>query len=368
MSSFPRRHALRLAAAATAAPFLKLRAQEAGEKKQLGVALLGLGDYATNQLGPALKKTGNARLAAIITGSPDKVPKWQQEYEIPDGGVYDYKNLEKIADNKDVDIIYVVTPTALHAEYVLRALEAGKHVICEKPMAPTPEDCARMIKAAADRKKTLQIGYRLHWDPFHLKLMEAIKTKEFGDWKAIDVADAGRMNDFTRHNAWRVQKELGIAGALYDLGVYCVQAALYSAQENPLKVTAKSWTEREKEFSEVPEHWEWELEFSGGRKAKSLASYGKNGNYVKVETEKGEIKIEPAYGYRGQKGSTPAGAMEFQPVFQQQLQIEGQVESILSGKPSRVPGEMGRRDIQIIRGIMEAGESGKTVEFGKFDY
>jgi predicted dehydrogenase len=269
MTSFPRRHALRLGAAALAAPFLKLRAQEeaAGEKKKLGVALLGLGDYATNQLGPALKKTGNARLAAIITGSPDKVPKWQQDYEIPDGGVYDYKNLEKIADNKDVDIIYVVTPTALHPEYTLRALDAGKHVICEKPMAPTPEDCARMIKAAAERKKMLQIGYRLHWDPFHLKLMDAIKTKEFGDWKAIDAMDAGRMNDFTRHNAWRVRKDLGIAGALYDLGVYCVQAALYSAQEHPLKVTAKSWTEREKEFSEVPEHWEWELEFSGGRKA-----------------------------------------------------------------------------------------------------
>ncbi|WP_265594709.1 Gfo/Idh/MocA family oxidoreductase [Haloferula sp. BvORR071] len=367
MKTFSRRHALCLGAAATAAPFLKLRAQEAGQKK-LGVALLGLGDYATKQLGPALKKTSNARLAAIITGSPDKVPKWQQEYEIPDSGVYDYKNLEKIADNKDVDIIYVVTPTALHPEYTIRALEAGKHVICEKPMAPTPEDCARMIKAAADQKKMLQIGYRLHWDPFHLRLMEAIKTKEFGDWKAIDVVDAGRMNDFTRHNAWRVNKELGIAGALYDLGVYCVQAMLYSAQEHPLKVTAKSWTEREKEFSQVPEHWEWELEFSGGRKAKALASYGQNGNHVKVETEKGEIRIDPAYGYSGQKGFTPTGAMDFKPVFQQQLQIEGQVEAILSGKPSKVPGEMGRRDIQVIRGIMEAAESGKTVEFGKFDY
>ena len=367
MNPMNRRHALRLGAAASAAPFLNLRAQEGGGKK-LGVALLGLGDYAAKQLGPALKKTGNARLAGIITGSPDKVPTWQKDYEIPDGSVYDYQTLEKIADNKDIDIVYVVTPTALHAEYAIRALEAGKHVICEKPMAPTPEDCARMIKIAADKGRTLQIGYRLHWDPFHLKLMEAIKTKEFGEWKSIDVSDAGRMNDFTRHNAWRVDKELGIAGALYDLGVYCVQAALYSAQEHPLKVTAKSWTEREKEFSEVPEHWEWELEFSGGRKAKGFASYGKNGNHVKVEAEKGLIQIEPAYGYGGQKGSTPAGAMDFQHVFQQQLQIEGQVEAILSGKPSKVPGEMGQRDIEVIRGIMEAAESGKAHEFGKFAY
>ncbi len=367
MNTIDRRHALRLGAAATAAPFLNLRAQEGGGKK-LGIALLGLGDYATNQLGPALKHTKNARLAGIVTGSPDKVPKWQKDHELPDGNVYDYNTLEKIADNKEIDVIYVVTPTALHAEYTIRALEAGKHVICEKPMAPAEEDCARMIKAAADHKRTLQIGYRLHWDPFHLKLMEAIKTKEFGDWKSIDTSDAGRMTDFTRHNAWRVDKELGIAGALYDLGVYAVQAALYSAQEHPLKVTAKSWTDRKEEFSEVPEHWEWELEFSRGRKAKGFASYGKNGNHVKVETEKGVIQIEPAYGYKGQKGSTPAGPMDFQHVFQQQLQIEGQVDAILSGKPSKVPGEMGQRDIQVIRGIMAAAEGGKAYEFGKFAY
>jgi predicted dehydrogenase len=367
MRTFSRRNALRLGAAATAAPFLPLRAQDAGEK-QLGIALLGLGDYATKQLGPALKKTTNAKLTGIITGSPDKVPQWQEDYEIPDGNVYDYKNLEKIADNKDIDVIYVVTPTALHPEFTIRALAAGKHVICEKPMAPKPEDCTRMIQAAAEAKKTLQIGYRLHWDPFHLKLMEAIKTKEFGDWRSIDAADAGRMTNFTGHNAWRVNKNLGVAGALYDLGVYAVQACLYSAQEHPIRVTARSWTERKMEFSEVPEHWEWELEFASGRKAKGFASYGKEGNHIRVETEKGQIQIEPAYGYTGQKGSTPAGPMDFQHVHQQRLQIEGQVKAILSGEPSKVPGEMGRRDIQVIRGIMESAETGKAYEFGKFEY
>lgn len=358
---------LRLGAAASVAPFFNARAQGADDKK-LGIALLGLGDYATHQLGPALKKTRNARLAGIITGSPDKIPQWQKDYEIPDGNIYDYKNLEEIANNKAIDVIYVVTPTALHPEFTIRALETGKHVICEKPMAPTVEDCTRMIKIAADHDRILQIGYRLHWDPFHLRLMEAIKNKEFGDWKSIDAADAGRMTDFTRHHAWRVKKSLGIAGALYDLGVYAVQASLYSAQELPLRVTANHSTDRKEEFSEVPEHWEWELEFSGGRKAKALASYGKNGNHIRVETPKGQIQIEPAYGYSGQKGSTPDGPMTFEPVFQQQLQIEGQVEAILTGKPSRVPGEMGRRDIRVIRGIMEAADSGKAFEFGEFNY
>ncbi len=358
---------LGLGAAASLAPFLKLRAQDDNDQR-LGVALLGLGDYATHQLAPALQRTRNAKLTGIITGSPEKIPSWQEKYAIPDANTYNYDNLEKIADNDDIDIVYVVTPTALHTDYTIRALEAGKHVICEKPMAPTVEDCTRMIEAASKHGKMLQIGYRLHWDPFHLRLMEAMRTKEFGPWKAIDTADAGRMTDFTGHNAWRVNKELGIAGALYDLGVYAVQAAFYASQEHPVKVTARSWTDREKEFSEVPEHWEWDLEFSGGRVAKGMASYGKNGNHVRVETEQGLIQIDPAYGYRGQKGSTPEGPMDFEHVPQQQLQIEGQVKTIVSGGESPVPGRMGRRDVQVLRGIMEAAASGEAVTFGKFDY
>jgi len=366
MSNLTRRNVIRLGTAASLATLARVSAAEDAGKKT-GIALLGLGNYATTQLAPALKNGRNARLAGIVTGSPDKVPVWQKQYGIPDANVYNYTNFDTIADNKDIDIVYVVTPTALHPEFAIRALKAGKHLICEKPMAPTVEDCTRMIRAAEENKRTLQIGYRLHWDPFHLRLMDAMKEKQFGPWPAIDASDGGRMNDFSGYHAWRVNKELGIAGALYDLGVYAVQAQLYSSQELPIRVTARSWTERKEIFNQVPEHWEWELEFEGGRKAKGFASYGKSVNYIRVETAKGRIQIEPSYGYGGQNGSTPDGPMDFQHVPQQQLQIEGQVDAILSGKPSRVPGEMGRRDIRVIRGIMAAAESGKAHEFGNFE-
>ncbi len=366
MDTFTRRNVIRLGTAASLATLARLSAAEEGGKKT-GIALLGLGNYATTQLAPAIKNARNARLAGIVTGSPDKIPVWQKQHGIPDANVYNYSNLDTIADNKDIDIVYIVTPTGLHPEFAIRALKAGKHVICEKPMAPTIEDCTRMIRAAEENKRTLQIGYRLHWDPFHLRLMDAMKEKQFGPWTSIDAEDGGRMNDFSGHHAWRVNKELGIAGALYDLGVYAVQAQLYSAHELPIRVTARSWTERNDIFNQVPEHWEWELEFDGGRRARGFASYGKSVNSIRVETAKGSIVIDPAYGYGGQKGSTPDGPMDFQHVPQQQLQIEGQVDAILSGKPSLVPGEMGRRDIRVIRGIMAAAESGKPHEFGKFD-
>jgi predicted dehydrogenase len=364
MNVFTRRHVLRLGAAASLAPFFNARAQDSGGKT-LGVALLGLGDYSMKQLGPALKLTKNARLTGIVTGSPEKIPVWQKEYGIPDKNVYNYQNFDSIADNKDIDIVYVVTPTGLHPEFSIRAAQAGKHVICEKPMAPKVADCTRMIEAAKKAGVTLQIGYRLHWDPFHLRLMEAMRKQEFGAWKSISGANGGMMKSFTGLNAWRIGKELGIAGALYDLGVYTVQAQLYSACELPLRVTAKHSTARPEIFKEVPETYEWTLEFAGGRKAEGLSSYGQSANYIRVETEKGLIELAPSSGYTGQKGKTPDGPMDFKHVHQQVLQIDGQVAAILAKTPSLVPGEMGRRDIQVLNGIVESGATGKAFEFGK---
>lgn len=368
MNSITRRHAICLGAAASLAPFIRLRAQEAGGKK-LGVALLGLGDYSTHQLGPALKLTKNARLAGIVTGSPEKVPVWQKEYGIPDNCVYNYENFDTIADNKDIDVVYVVTPTALHPEYTIRAAKAGKHVISEKPMAPTVADCNRMIDAVKKAGKTLQIGYRLHWDPYHLRLIEIMKNKEFGDWKSISTANGSTMRNFTGLNAWRIGKDLGIAGALYDLGVYCVQASFYTSGQHPVSVTAKSSTQRPEIFKEVPETWEWTLEYEDGRKSEGMASYGKQGNHVRAEVEKGLVELAPAYGYGGgPRGKTPDGPMDFPAVNQQALQLDGQCAAIMAGTPSIVPGEMGCRDIQVINGIMEAAGTGQPVKFGKFPY
>lgn len=365
MKLFSRRGILRLGAAASIAPFANLRGAEAGRRK-LGVALLGLGDYSTNQLGPALKKTNNAKLVGIITGSPDKIGKWQDEYSIPDGNVYNYETLEDIAKNKEIDVVYVVTPTGTHRDFSVRAARAGKHVICEKPMAPTVDDCTQMINAAKEAGVTLQIGYRLHWDPFHLRLMEAMEKKEFGDWSLISASNGSVMRDFGGHNAWRVDRELGVAGALYDLGVYAVQAQLYAARILPVRVTASHSTERSKEFSEVPETHEWTLEFADGRKAEGWSSYGRSGNHIRAEVGEGVIEIQPAYGYSGQRGKTPNGEMNFEHVPQQALQIDGQAEAILSGKASPVPGEMGRRDVRILQGIVEAANRGDPFEFSDF--
>src|SRR5687768_1994684 len=117
------------------------------EKKQLGIALIGLGKYSTGELAPALQKTTHVKLAGIVTGSAQKAKEWKDKYGIKDSNIYNYQDFDRIKDNPDIDVVYVVLPNAMHAEYVISAAKAGKHVICEKPMAVTVEDCERMITA-----------------------------------------------------------------------------------------------------------------------------------------------------------------------------------------------------------------------------
>ena len=149
----------------------------------LGFALVGLGNYATGQLAPALQETEHCKLTGIVTGSPDKVPEWQEKYDIPDENVYNYENFDEIADNDAIDVVYVVLPNSMHAEYTIRAAQAGKHVISEKPMATSVADCQRMIDACNEAGKKLAIGYRLHFEPHHQRAMEIGQEQLFGPIK-----------------------------------------------------------------------------------------------------------------------------------------------------------------------------------------
>src|SRR6478609_8839872 len=133
------------------------------DQKKLGIALVGLGSYAKNQLAVALEKTDNCYLAGIVTGTPSKAEEWSKKYNIPQANIYNYQNFDEIAKNKDIDIVYIVLPNSMHKEFTIRAAKAGKHVIVEKPMAITAEDCQEMINVCAKAGVQLAVGYRLHY-------------------------------------------------------------------------------------------------------------------------------------------------------------------------------------------------------------
>jgi predicted dehydrogenase len=328
-----------------------------GAAKKLGIALVGLGKYSSGQLAPALQETKQCYLAGIVTGSPDKADKWKSKYNIPDKNIYNYQNFDSIKDNPDIDIVYVVLPNAMHAEYVIRAAKAGKHVICEKPMATNVEDCQRMIDACKEAGKMLSIGYRLHFEPHNLEMMRLGKEKAFGDIKKI-YADDG-MGDV---EGWRLDKNLAGGGPLMDVGIYCIQGARYTTGAEPIAVMAQEVPKKHPDkFKNIEEALNWQMEFPGNIIATCKTSYSEDMNRLRAEAEKGWFELSPAYAYSGIKGKTINGPMELPNVNQQARQMDDFAVAISTNRPTPVSGEMGMQDVKIMMAIYESMKTGKRV-------
>ena len=328
------------------------------QNKKLGIALVGLGSYSEKQLATALQTTLRCKLTAIVTGSPDKAAKWKEKYKIPDKNIYNYQNFDSIKNNPDVDIVYVVLPNSLHAEYTIRAAKAGKHVICEKPMATSVKDCEAMIKACKEANKMLSIGYRLHFEPHNMTMAELGPKKTFGPLQKIIAIDSQEMDP----GVWRLDRERAGGGPVMDLGIYCVQGALYTAGKNPISVSAKEGAKTDVDkFAEVEQTMDFQLHFPDGLTANCHTSYAEKGNLLRAEAEKGWFELQPAYGYEGIAGRTSNGKMDLQNVNQQATQMDDFAGCVLNNKPTRVPGEMGLRDVKILMAIYEAARTGQKI-------
>jgi predicted dehydrogenase len=329
------------------------------EEEKLGVALVGLGSYATYQLGPALQHTKLCRLTGIVTGTPAKKEQWYRRYGITEEHAYSYETYDRIVDDPAIDIIYIVLPNSMHAEYTIRAAQAGKHVICEKPMATSVADAEAMVAACRENDRKLSIGYRLHYEPHHEKVMRLGRQNVFGPVREMQGDFAFRIG--SNPDVWRLNRELAGGGPLMDIGVYVVQAALYTVGELPVAVTARKETINEELFSEVEESIEWALEFPGGLVAHGASSYSRGGNSHRADATDGWFELQPAYGYSGVRGRTSDDVLDFPQVNQQALQMDAFADHILHDAENRVPGEMGLRDTKILYAIYEAAETGEKV-------
>ncbi|MGZ5135847.1 MAG: Gfo/Idh/MocA family protein [Flavitalea sp.] len=331
------------------------------KKDRLGVALVGLGYYSTDLLAPALQQTKNCYLAGIVTGTPAKAEAWKQKYSIPEKNIYNYQNFDQIANNNDIDVVYVVLPPSMHMEYTVRAAKAGKHVWCEKPMAMTEKECATMIDACRSNKRLLAIGYRLHHEPNTQEYRRIVKQKLLGNVKQVDCA-AGYRDNRTDH--WKQKKEMG-GGVLYDMGVYSIQGARLGTGMEPTRVISAvtSTTRPEIYKNGLDETVVAKLEFPGGVIANIKTSFGENINFLDIQCAKGTIKMAPYSGYAGVKGTSPLGEINhpYQVPWQQAKQMDDDALSIIQNKPMLVPGEEGLRDIRIVEAIYKSAGSKKAV-------
>ena len=337
--------------------------------KKLNIALCGLGNYA-GMLAAGIEASEYCNLAGIVTGTPEKAVKWKKQYSIPEKNIYNYQNFDDIVNNKDIDLVYVVLPSGLHKEFVIRSAKAGKNVITEKPMAISVADCEEMIKACNDNNVQLAIGYRLHYEPTHLEIKRLGQEKVFGQvrfieaslgYKTYDTLDKKTKVD--KKSDWRLNKKLG-GGPLMDLGIYCIQASRYVLGEEPIAVTAQFGTVNNKDiFSETEESISWQMEFPSGAIANCNTSCGYYIDRFYASADEGSFELSPALSYGPFVGKTSEKELKFPVINQQKTQLDEICKVILENKklPNHITGEEGLKDIKVINAIYKAAETGKKI-------
>jgi len=356
-----------LVAAATLAATSSGVARAAPDRK-LGYAIVGLGYYGLQTIMPQFVNCEHSRVTALVSGDRTKALATAAKYGVPERSIYTYADFDRIRDNPDVDIVYVCLPNSMHAEYTIRAAKAGKHVMCEKPMAISVAECEAMIRACKTAGKKLMIGYRCHFEPFNLEAMRLAKSGAAGKIRYVRSEHGFVQGD---PNKWRLKRALSGGGSLMDMGIYSLQAARYMTGEEPIAVTARESTDRrDPRFREVEDMIEWTLEFPSGAIAGCQSMYSANQNHILLMGDKGRIELEPATRYDGNKMWTGRDGRETAitspPPGPGKTQFAGQLdhlaECILDGREPIVSGEEGLRDMRIVEAIYRSVREGRTVK------
>lgn len=325
------------------------------------VAIMGLGSYGT-RVAEAMKDSAKAKLVGVISGTPSKIPEWQAKYGIPEKNCYNYENFDNIKNNPDIDAVYIITPNSLHKPQAIRVAQAGKHVICEKPMAINAKEGQEMIAACKKANVKLLVGYRMHFEPKTLEIIRMRKDGELGKIMFFQGLSGFRIGDPSQ---WRLNKTLSGGGSIMDIGIYSVNGARYMVGEEPFWVTAQETKTDKVKFKEgVDETIQFQLGFPSGAVASCLSTYAMNGlDKFYLNAEKGFAEMQPSTGYGPIKARTNKGELTHEHKTHQTVQMDEMAAIILEGKQPIVPvdGEEGLKDLKIIDAIYAAVKSGKKV-------
>ncbi|WP_149193112.1 Gfo/Idh/MocA family protein [Luteimonas suaedae] len=363
MAKLSRRQFLSETSSAIAtAPFISTSATRARaqESRKLGFAICGLGRLSEGQIAPALTRTRHCRLAGLVTGTPAKAEAYMAKYGVPAGSVYSYDTMHRMADDPEIDVVYVVTPNALHAEHTIRAAAAGKHVFCEKPLEVSVERCQQMIDACRNAGRMLGTAYRCQYDPHHLECIRLVREQVFG---APFIIEAGFSIDVGDPDQWRLRRDLAGGGALMDVGIYALQATRYLTGEEPTVVSALETKSDPAKFAEVDESMIWTTQFPGGVVAHCSTSYKAGGiQNMRVNAERGWFELDPAFFYDGNHGRRSDGKeIRFPEIDLFAAEMDDFALCILEDRRSRVSGEEGLRDVRIMQAIYESVRIGAAV-------
>jgi predicted dehydrogenase len=340
-----------------------LRQERPADGRQLGWAVVALGSLSWGQILPGFRECKRSKLVAVVTGTPQKGERAKERFGVKH--VYSYENYDRIKENPEIDCVYIVLPNGMHAEYTIRAANAGKHVLCEKPMANTPAECEAMIAACKKNNVKLMTAYRCQYEPHNLEAIRLAREGALGKIKTVTSDHGFNIGD---PKQWRLNRKLAGGGSLMDIGIYSLQAARYLTGEEPVEILAQQFsTPNDPRFKEVEENINFLLRFPSGALATCTSSYGFAGaNRARVTGDLGWADLEPATSYRGIQLRTLIARKFEERKFEETNQFAREMdhlsECVLENKTPKTSGEEGLRDMNLIMKIYEAARSGKAVK------
>jgi predicted dehydrogenase len=336
------------------------------DERRIRYAVVGLGNIAQVAVLPAFENAKtNSELVALVSSDAEKLAAMKEKWGVEHGGSYD--DLEKVLRAARADAVYIALPNSLHREFTERAARQGMHVLCEKPMAMTPEDCQAMIDACEENDVELMIAYRLHFEEANLKAIEIAQRGDLGELRYFDSS----FSHDVRPGDIRTRGDVG-GGALYDLGLYCVNAARYLFRDEPEDVFAAELRGTDERFEDVDASTVATLRFPGGRLAQFTCSQAAASvdTYRLVGT-KGDLRVEPAYTYYEAiehfltiDGKTSKDSFPKRDQFGPELVHFSRC--ILDGDEPEPSGYEGLADVRVLAAIASSAQSGQRVKLGPF--
>jgi len=340
-------------------------------EQRVGFAIVGLGRLSLEEILPAFAQSLYAKPVALVSGTPDKLQAVAKQYGIKPEACYSYQDFDRIRDNPDVQVVYIVLPNAMHLEFCERAAKAGKHVLTEKPMAISSQQGQAMVEVCRQAKVKLMVAYRIQYEPYNLHVKQLVRDKTHGRLVAYHGVNTQTVaQDGERQ--WRHKKDMAGGGSLVDIGLYCLNTARFITGEEPIEVYASLYSPAgDPRFAEVEETVQFTLRFPSHTVANCLTSYGgRDDKYQRLNLETAVLDMPNAFAYQGQRLSvieraedaTRNGEITLQPKNQFTQELDHMADCVLHDREPHTPGEEGVQDHKLMEAIYESARTGQPVK------
>jgi predicted dehydrogenase len=332
--------------------------------KPIGYAVVGLGSIAETSVLPAFRNSKKSKLVALVSHDQSRAHQLGAKFGVKH--CYSYDNYDQCLSQPGVDAVFIASVNGAHAAQTIRAAAGGKHVLCEKPMATSVEDCRRMVDACRANRVRLMIAYRKYFEPGSVALKKLVTSGKLGRLRHI-------FSSYTEHvdpgkaKTWQLNQKLAGGGSLMDIGIYCVNTMRWVAGSSPIDATASRWTDDPKRFSAVEDSIAFRLTHPDGLVCQGTSSYSSRAaSFVQVHGDRGWAALNPAFAFEEERrlfGKIQGRWFEqkFKVIDEFALELNAFAESIRRGRDPEPDGMEGLRDLATIEAIYRSARENRTI-------